>query len=53
MVRKIIIDAKAQDTTVLPVENEKYVACKGHEVRQTVKIFIINNDELTGPASRN
>ena len=53
MVRKIIIDAKAQDATVLHVENEKCVACMGHEVRQTVKIFIMNNDELTGPGTRN
>lgn len=53
MVRKIITDAKAQDATVLHVENEKWVACMGLEVRQTVKIFIINNNELIGPATRN
>lgn len=34
MVRKIIIDSKAQDTKALPVENEKCVACMGLEVRQ-------------------
>lgn len=53
MVRKIIIDAKIQDATVLHGENEKCVACMGLEVQQAVKIFMINNDELTRPATRN
>lgn len=34
MVRKLIIDAKAQDTKALPVENKKCVACMRLEVRQ-------------------
>lgn len=34
MVKKIIIDSKAQDMKVLPVKNEKCVACMGLVVRQ-------------------
>lgn len=52
MVKKIIIDAKAQDLTAFPIENDKFVACMGQEVRYTIQIFIIKNDEPTGPATR-
>lgn len=31
------MDAKAQDTTALPVENEKHVACMGPEIGQLHK----------------
>lgn len=53
MIRKIIIGAKAQDTTSIPVKNEKRVVCMGTEVRQLYKNIHNKNSEATGLATRN